>query len=303
MSRRSSKSALQAKTLAKSFRVDRPKHFRLEDVDPSHTCGLDIDKDEAKSILARDIEVMKELQERLYAEHRWAVLIILQGMDAAGKDSTIKHIMSGINPQGVAVHSFKAPSAEELGHDFLWRNVVRLPERGRIGIFNRSYYEEVLAVRVHADLLAAEELPPTLVGKRIWHERYEDIVAFERHLLRNGTVILKFHLRISPHEQKRRLLARLDEPSKHWKFSPRDIAERSLWPQYMQAYQDMIRHTSTGDAPWYVVPADHKWFAQLAVAATVVHALERLDPQFPSLDEARLAEMKAARKALREEKG
>ncbi len=288
--------------IAKRLRVDKPKQFRLADYDPADTLGLGIDKDEGKGILARDIDRLAELQDRFYPQHRWALLIVLQGMDAAGKDSAVKHVMSGVNPQGVEVHSFGPPSSEELAHDFLWRAVTRLPERGRIGIFNRSHYEEVLAVRVRPELLAAEHLPPRLVGKHVWRERFEDIVAFERHLVRNGTVILKFHLRLSLEEQKKRFLARLDDPSKNWKFSAGDIQDRALWPRYMDAYEDMIRHTSTAAAPWHVVPADHKWFARLAIAATIVDTLERLDLHYPEVDAAQRRAMQATRQALLDEK-
>jgi PPK2 family polyphosphate:nucleotide phosphotransferase len=284
--------------LAKRLRVEHPKHFRLKHCDPADTCGLEIDKEEANDILTRDIGALQELQERLYAENRWALLVILQGMDAAGKDSTIKHVLSGVNPQGCDVHAFRAPSAEDLDHDYLWRSNVRLPARGRIGIFNRSYYEEVLAVRVHANLLAAQHLPGDLVGKHIWRERCEDIVAFERYLARNGIAVLKLHLRISQDEQRRRLLARLDEPAKRWKFSLNDVAERKLWPRYMQAYEDMIRHTSSAHAPWYVIPADHKPFAHLAVAATMVHTLDRLGLEYPKVGRKQLHEMQAVRRAL-----
>ena len=226
------------------------------------------------------------------------MLAIFQAMDAGGKDSVIKHVMTGVNPQGCEVHPFKAPSAEELDYDFLWRAATRLPRRGRIGIFNRSYYEEVLAVRVRRELLARERLPAGLVTPRIWNERFEDIRSFERHLVRNGTVVLKFHLRISKQEQKRRFLERLDHPAKRWKFSMEDVADRKLWGRYMAAYEDMIRNTSTPEAPWYVVPADHKWFARLVVAAAMVQALERLDPAYPRVSRAQLKEMRRIRKAL-----
>ena len=293
---------MKSAKLIKPFRIDKPKHFRLADHDPADTRGLEIDKHQAKSMLADDIERLTELQEMLYAQERWAALAIFQAMDAAGKDSAIKHVMTGINPQGCEVHAFRAPSAEELEHDFLWRAVLRLPRRGRIGIFNRSYYEEVLAVRVHRDLLEREKLQPELIGSRIWKQRFEGIRAFEQHLVRNGTVILKFHLRISKEEQKRRFLARLQTPSKRWKFSMEDVNDRKLWDRYMDAYEDMIRHTSTPEAPWHVVPADNKWFARLVVAAALVEAMERLDLRFPRVGKRQLEEMRRIRKALEAQK-
>jgi PPK2 family polyphosphate:nucleotide phosphotransferase len=293
---------MKAEKLIAHLRVDHPKRFRLADVDPADSFGLDIEKDEARTMLAEGTQRLAELQERLYAQDRWALLVILQGIDTAGKDGVIEHVMSGVNPQGCQIHSFKAPSEEELDHDFLWRNITRLPERGRIGIFNRSYYEEVLVVRVHPEILAGQKLPAELVGKKIWQHRFKDIRAFERYLTRNGIAILKFHLRISKEEQRRRLLARLDEPAKRWKFSMHDVAERKLWDKYMAAYEDMIRHTSTPEAPWYVVPTDHKWFAHLAIAATIVERLERLNLQYPKVEGAALAEMRKVRKALMAER-
>ena len=293
---------MNAEELIAHLRVDHPKRFRLADVDPADSFGLDIEKDEARTMLAEGVKRLADLQERLYAQDRWALLVILQGVDTSGKDGVIEHVMSGVNPQGCQIHSFKAPSEEELDHDFLWRNVTRLPERGRIGIFNRSYYEEVLVVRVHPEILAGEKLPPELVTRDIWQHRFKDIRAFERYLSRNGIVILKFHLRISKEEQRRRLLARLDEPAKRWKFSMRDVAERKLWDKYMAAYEDMIRHTSIPEAPWHVVPTDHKWFAHLAIAATIVERLERLDLQFPKVEGPALAEMRKVRKALMAER-
>jgi PPK2 family polyphosphate:nucleotide phosphotransferase len=280
------------------FRVDKPQRFKLSKHDPGDTAGLDIDKKEAKDFLADGIAKLSDLQERLYAQDRWSVLVIFQAMDAAGKDSVIKHVMSGVNPQGCAVHSFKKPSEEELDHDFLWRSSRCLPERGRIGIFNRSYYEEVLVVRVHKDALAGEKLPPELVGKDIWKHRFKDIRAYERYLARNGVLILKFHLRLSKDEQKKRFLERIDMPSKNWKFSMADLTERALWDKYMAAYEDMIRQTSTPHAYWYVIPADNKWFSRMAVAAVLVDALEQLDLKFPSLSGDALRELKRARKAL-----
>ena len=288
--------------LIKRFRIDKAGKFRLAGFDPADTCGLDIEKDEAKDLLAAGVKRLGELQERLYAQDRWAVLAIFQAMDAAGKDGAIEHVMSGINPQGVQVFSFKAPTAHELDHDFMWRTTMNLPERGRIGIFNRSYYEEVLVVRVHKELLARQKLPPALVSKHIWNERFQDIRAFERYLARNGTLILKFFLHVSKDEQRRRFLARIDDPAKRWKFSMGDVAERKLWDKYMDAYQDMIRHTSAVHAPWYVIPADNKWFARLAVAGALVDAIERLDLHFPKVEGAALQDLMKARKALLAEK-
>jgi PPK2 family polyphosphate:nucleotide phosphotransferase len=283
------------------YRVDKPDRFRLADFDTADTAGLNLDKDEVKALLAEDAERLGELQERLYAEDKWAVLVVLQGMDTAGKDGVIKHVMAGVNPQGCIVHSFKAPSAEEIDHDFLWRSAVRLPERGRIGIFNRSHYEEVLVVRVHPDLLARQKRPPSLGGKDIWKQRFKSIRAFERHLARNGTIVLKFFLHISPEEQRQRLLARLDEPAKRWKFSAGDIAERKQWDKYMSAYEDAIRATSRDDAPWFIVPADSKPFARLVVARAIVDALSRLDLEFPQVGGGELKEMQKIKMALLEE--
>jgi PPK2 family polyphosphate:nucleotide phosphotransferase len=288
--------------LIKRFRIDKPDKFRLAEIDPADVCGLEIEKDEAKNLLADGVKRLGELQERLYAQDRWAVLAIFQAMDAAGKDGAIKYVMSGINPQGVQVFSFKAPTPHELDHDFMWRTTINLPERGRIGIFNRSYYEEVLVVRVHKELLARQKLPPQLVTKDIWNERFQDIRAFERYLARNGTLILKFFLHVSKKEQRQRFLDRIEDPGKRWKFSMGDVAERNLWDQYMDAYQDMIRNTSADHAPWYVVPADNKWFARLVVAGAMVDALERLDLHFPKVESAALAELMKARKALLAEK-
>jgi PPK2 family polyphosphate:nucleotide phosphotransferase len=284
--------------LIKRFRIDKPDKFRLAEFDPADTAGLQVDKDEAKQMLAEGVKRLGELQERLYAQDRWAVLAIFQAMDAAGKDGAIKHVMSGINPQGVQVFSFKAPTSHELDHDFMWRCAINLPERGRIGIFNRSHYEEVLVVRVHKELLARQKLPPELVTKDLWQERFQDIRAFERYLARNGTLILKFFLHVSKDEQRKRFLERIEEPGKRWKFSMGDVAERKLWDKYMDAYQDMIRHTSADHAPWYVVPADNKWFARLVVAGALVDAIERLDLHFPKVEGAALAELMKARKAL-----
>ncbi len=293
---------MKLERIATRFRVDKPRKFRLKDHDPAECCGLTIDKTEARTLLAEGIARLSELQERLYASNRWSVLIVLQAMDAAGKDSLIKHVMSGLNPQGVEVTSFKQPSAEELDHDFLWRINRRLPQRGRIGIFNRSHYEEVLAVRVHPELLARQGLPRELDGKKIWQHRFDDIREFERHLARNGTLILKFFLNVSQDEQRKRFLERIAEPAKRWKFSLGDVAERRLWPKYMDAYEDVIRETSLDVAPWYVVPADNKWFTRMVVAAALVDALDRLKLEYPKVEGAALNELQQVRKALEAEK-
>ncbi len=282
----------------KRLRIDHPTRFRLESFDCADTCGLDLDKDDAKAMLADDIARLAELQRRLYADGHWALLIVLQGMDASGKDGVIGHVMTGLNPQGCSVHPFKAPSEDELAHDFLWRAAVRVPERGRIGIFNRSHYEEVLVVRVHPEFLARQKLPATLVGKDLWQERYESIRAFEQHLACNGIAVIKFFLHVSWKEQRQRLLERLDEPAKRWKFSVNDIAERKLWAKYMAAYQDMVRATSRPAAPWYVVPADHKWFARLVVARAMIDTLQKLDLQYPRIQGAALKELRKVRTAL-----
>jgi PPK2 family polyphosphate:nucleotide phosphotransferase len=289
---------MKAAKLIKPYRIDDPDRFKVAAFDPADTGGLDLDKDEAKAMLADDVKRLAELQKRLYADGRWALLVVLQGMDAAGKDGVIAHVMSGLNPQGCEVRSFKAPSEEELAHSFLWRTAIRLPERRRIGIFNRSHYEEVLVVRVHPEMLARQKLPRKLVGKDIWEQRFKDIRAFERHLARNGVAVLKFFLHISREEQRQRLLARLDEPAKRWKFSMGDVAERKLWDKYMDAYQDMIRATSRKEAPWYVVPADHKPFARLVVAAAMIETLESLDLEFPKIEGAALKELQQVRAAL-----
>jgi len=284
--------------ITKLFRITDGWQFRLTGIDPSDTCGVDIEKNEAKALLAKGAKLLGELQERLYAEHQWAILVVLQGLDAAGKDSVIKHVMSEVNPQGCDVHSFKAPSPLELDHDFLWRASLALPQRGHIGIFNRSYYEEVLVVRVHPELLDHQGLPPTRISKHIWQERYEDINAFELHLARNGIVAMKFLLHVSREEQRKRLLERLDDPAKQWKFNAADVGESKLWDQYMGAYEEMVRGTATETAPWHVVPADHKWFSRLVVAAAIVERLETIDPKFPKLDEAELRDIAALRAAL-----
>jgi PPK2 family polyphosphate:nucleotide phosphotransferase len=284
--------------LGARYAVPAGESFRLRDCDPADTAGLGYEKHLAEKLLRKGIARLAELQDRLYAQDRWSLLLVLQAMDAAGKDGTIKHVMSGVNPQGVQVHSFKAPSAEELDHDFLWRAARCLPERGRIGIFNRSHYEEVLVVRVHPDLLAAEKLPPERATKNIWKERYESINAFERHLALNGTLVRKFFLNVSRREQKRRLLARLDDPDKNWKFSEQDVAERRLWKAYMRAYQETIAATSTKWAPWHVVPADNKWFTRLVVAETIVQALEDLDLSYPEVDARKRRELARVRRAI-----
>jgi PPK2 family polyphosphate:nucleotide phosphotransferase len=283
--------------LADDFRVNHGKSFRLKDYDPADTRGLDL-KDQAEKLLEESKQLMQDRQEKLYAQNEWAVLLIFQAMDAAGKDGVIKHVMSGLNPQGCQVYSFKQPSAEELNHDFLWRTNRCLPERGRIGIFNRSYYEEVLVVRVHPEFLVNEHLPPQLVTKKIWKERFEDISNLESYLTRNGTVVRKFFLNVSKEEQRRRFLNRLEEPEKNWKFSEADVHERQHWDAYMEAYEDMICHTSAPHAPWYVVPADHKWFTHLTVGAVVLETLESLKLDFPKVSKTRQKELSAARAAL-----
>jgi PPK2 family polyphosphate:nucleotide phosphotransferase len=285
------------------YRVTKGKGFRLKDIDPGDTRKLKSgQKDEAKEVLAQGVEWLAEEQDKLYAQDRWSVLLVFQAMDAAGKDGTIKHVMSGVNPQGCQVYSFKAPSPEEIDHDFLWRTTKCLPERGRIGIFNRSYYEEVLVVRVHQAILARQKLPPELVTKRIWDERLEDIAAFERYLARNGTVILKFFLHVSRKAQKERFMERLDQPEKNWKFAAADVHERRYWDDYMEAYEDAIRATAAKHAPWYVVPADNKWFTRLIVAAAIVETLEKLDLEYPKIDAATKKELAAARAGLLKEK-
>ncbi len=289
---------MDGKKMLERYRVSRPEKFQLSDIDPNDTFGLDLPKKEAKEQLEDTVKDISKLQEMLYAQDRWSVLVILQAMDAAGKDSVLQHVMSGINPQGCQVHSFKAPTSTELEHDFLWRTTVALPERGRIGVFNRSYYEEVLVVRVHPEILQKQRLPQELIGKDIWQERFDDIRAFEKHMSRNGTVVLKFFLHVSKDEQKKRFLDRIDEPDKQWKFNAGDIEERKLWDKYISAYEDMIRNTSFPHAPWYVLPADHKWFTRLAVVAALIATLEKLDLAFPVLGDAAKAQLKGAREAL-----
>jgi PPK2 family polyphosphate:nucleotide phosphotransferase len=283
--------------LANSFRIESGKHFRLKHFNPADT-GHSKSKEHAAQALQEGIVRTAELQDKLYAQDRWALLLIFQAMDAAGKDGIIKHVMSGVNPQGCQVYSFKAPSDLELQHDFLWRTTRDLPERGHIGIFNRSYYEEVLVVRVHPEILKGQKVPLTLVGKNIWGERFEDIRCFERHMARSGTVIRKFFLNVSKKEQKKRFLARLDEPQKNWKFSAADIKERACWDDYQKAYEDMIANTATEHAPWYVVPADNKWFTRLVVSAVILETLESLDLCYPKVDDAKLKELEAAKKVL-----
>jgi PPK2 family polyphosphate:nucleotide phosphotransferase len=285
---------------SKPYRVDDGRKFRLKDFDPADSSGLKSKKLAAKE-LPRGIERLIELQDKLYAQDRWAILLILQAMDAAGKDGVISHVMSGVNPQGCQVHSFKQPSVEELNHDFMWRAAKSIPERGQIGIFNRSYYEEVLVVRVHKELLERERVPPSLVTKKIWNERFAHINAYEHYLSRNGVVIRKFFLNVSKEEQKKRFLSRLDEPTKNWKFSAADIAEREHWSDYMTAYEEMIQNTATPHAPWFIVPADKKWYTRLVVAAAVVQALEELNLRYPVLAPAKRKELKAARAALEHE--
>ncbi|HLH06961.1 MAG TPA: polyphosphate kinase 2 family protein [Terriglobales bacterium] len=293
-----SKTHPQVKDLAKRYRVEKGKNFRLKDYDPGDTAGFKSEKADAPELLQHNVEMMARLQDKLYAENRWGVLLIFQAMDAAGKDGTIKHVMSGLNPQGVQVYSFKSPSAEELDHDYLWRTSKCLPERGRIGIFNRSYYEEVLVVRVHHELLNAEKLPERLVGKKIWEQRYEDINNFEKYLSNNGMVVRKFFLNLSKREQKRRFLSRLDDADKNWKFSTSDIKERGFWKDYQNAYEEMIQNTATDCAPWYVVPADNKWFTRLAVGAIVVQTLKEIDPAYPRMDKAKMDDLKKAKELL-----
>jgi PPK2 family polyphosphate:nucleotide phosphotransferase len=288
-----------SKPFAEPFCVTDGKSFRLKQVDPGDTLDLKSeDKPRAKEALAVGVQALAELQDMLYAQDRWAVLFIFQALDAAGKDGAIKHVMSGINPQGCQVFSFKSPSAEELDHDFMWRCLKELPERGRIGIFNRSYYEETTAVRIHPEFLAAQKLPAAVVGKNIWDERFRDIRNFEEYLSCNGVVVRKFFLHLSKGEQKKRFLARLDDPAKNWKFSTNDAKERKFWDDYMKAYEDTIRNTATKYAPWYVIPADNKWFTRVAVASAVIQTLASLDLAYPRVSKDKLAELEAARQAL-----
>jgi len=289
----------KAGAFAKPFKVTDGDGFRLKDFDPADTLDFGSeDKPRSKELLALGVEALADLQDRLYAQDRWAVLLVFQAMDAAGKDGTIKHVMSGINPQGCSVVSFKSPSAEDLDHDYLWRCMKNLPERGRIGIFNRSYYEETLAVRVHPEFLASQKLPSEVVTKHIWKERFQDIRSFERYLTRNGVVIRKFFLNVSKKEQRRRFLERVDEPKKNWKFSANDAKERAFWDDYMAAYEDTIRHTASKEAPWYVVPADNKWFTRVVVAAAVIDTLASLGLRYPKVTKAKLRELAAAKRGL-----
>ncbi|WP_439369906.1 polyphosphate kinase 2 family protein [Bradyrhizobium sp. DASA03120] len=300
MSKKPSKSlAQELDRYITPFRYDGSGKFHLKD-HKTNEKG-DLDKENAQAILDANKKQLIEFQEKLYAQDRWSLLIVFQAMDAAGKDSAIKAIFEGINPQGCEVRAFKAPGSKELDHDFLWRHVIALPERGHIGIFNRSHYEECLVTRVHPEILAKEKLPPKLVTKNIWKERFEDISAFERYLCRNGTVVLKFFLNVSKDEQRERFLDRLEDPAKQWKFSMDDIKERALWPRYQAVYQDIVRHTSTPQAPWYVVPADHKWFARVVIGSVINAALEKLDLRFPRADKASLEEFEQVRKALEKE--
>lgn len=290
--------AKRVETILDGFRVTSGKGFRLKDCDPGDTGGMDLEKDHAAQLLKDGVERLSQLQDMLYAQDRWSVLCLFQAMDAAGKDGAIKHVFSGVNPQGCQVHSFKVPSGMELDHDFLWRHSTALPERGRIGIHNRSWYEEVLVVRVHPEYLAGQKLPLSLTGKRIWDDRLEDIAAYERYLARQGTVVLKFFLNVSKAEQKKRFLSRIEEPEKNWKFSASDVAERAHWDAYMDAYQDAIRGTAAKHAPWFVVPADTKWFTRLVVVAAIVEALERLGLHYPKVTKDQKAALEAARKSL-----
>jgi PPK2 family polyphosphate:nucleotide phosphotransferase len=289
-----------ARELAKPFRITKGKDFRLKDIDPDDTLDFtkEEDKPRSKEALARGVTALAELQDKLYAQDKWAVLLIFQAMDAAGKDGAIKHVMSGVNPQGCQVYSFKSPSTEDLDHDYLWRCMKCLPNRGHIGIFNRSYYEEVLVVRVHPEFMAKQKLPPELVGKNIWQERFEDIRNFEQYLARNGVVVQKIFLHVSKKEQKQRFLDRIEDPLKNWKFSSNDANERDYWDDYMAAYEEMIQETATKHAPWYVVPADNKWFTRVVVASAVIEALASLDLAYPEVDESKLKELAAAKKKL-----
>ncbi len=288
---------MNRKHLATRYRITDGKDFRLKDYSPDDTWKLK-SKEDAHKWLEEGLARLSDLQDRLYAQNQWSLLLVFQAMDAAGKDSTIKHVMSGTNPQGCQVYSFKVPSEEELNHNFLWRTAKVTPERGRIGIFNRSYYEETLVVRVHPELLAHEKLPSRLITKNIWEERFEDIAAFEQHLARSGVVIRKFYLNVSKEEQRRRFLSRLEEPAKNWKFSTGDLQERAHWDEYMKAYQQVVRHTATEHAPWYIVPADHKWFTRLVVAEVILETLESLDLHYPKVDKAKRKELAAVRLAL-----
>lgn len=292
-------SAKQLKSYVDPFRVDGSQEFHLKSHKPAEKGGLD--KDSARELVDANRGRLRELQEKLYAQDLWSVLLIFQGMDAAGKDSAIENVMSGINPQGCQVFSFKQPSTKELDHDFMWRTSKSAPERGRIGIFNRSYYEELLVVRVHPEILAKQRIPPELVTKNIWRERFEDIAAYEKYLARNGTLVLKFFLNVSKEEQRQRFLDRLDQPAKNWKFDMGDVTERKLWDKYQAAYQDLIHHTSAKHAPWIVVPADHKWFARVVISSAIVSAMDKLDLKFPEVDKSDAGELKKVKAALEAE--
>jgi len=289
----------RAKKIAKPFRITDGKQFKLKHIDTKDTLGFKSeDKPKAQEALKNGIELLTELQDKLYAQDRYSILLIFQAMDAAGKDGAIKHVMSGINPQGCQVFSFKAPTSEDLDHDFMWRCIKHLPERGRIGIFNRSYYEETLVVRVHKEILEKQKLPEKLVTKHIWDQRFQDIRNFEKYLTRNGIVVRKFFLHVSEEEQKKRFLERIDNPEKNWKFSSADTKERGFWKEYMNAYEDMIRNTATKDSPWYVVPADNKWFTRLIVAAALIDSLASLDLHYPEVGDEKLKELTQAKKTL-----
>lgn len=292
-----------SRKLCRPYRITNGKKFRLKDIDPGDTGDLKAqDKSRAKEALQNGVQALQELQDVLYAQDRWSILLIFQAMDAAGKDGAIKHVMSGVNPQGCQVSSFKGPTSVDLDHDYLWRCVIHLPERGRIGIFNRSYYEETLVVRVHPEFLAAQKLPKECVTKHIWEDRFQDIRAFERYLHRNGTVVVKFFLHVSKREQQKRFLERIDNADKNWKFSINDAKERGFWNDYMDAYEETIQETATGNSPWYVVPANNKWFTRLIVAAAVIDALASLDLQYPKVSEAKRKELAETKKALLESK-
>ena len=289
----------RARKLAKPFRVSNGKNFRLKNINPADTLHFKSeDKPKAKEALKWGIDILSELQDKLYAQDRWAILLIFQAMDAAGKDGAIKHVLSGINPQGCQVFSFKAPTNEDLDHDFMWRCLNRLPERGRIGIFNRSYYEETLIVRVHQEILEKQKIPDNLISKHIWDERFQDIKNIEKYLSRNGVIIRKFFLHVSEEEQRKRFLERIDNPDKNWKFSSADSEERSYWKDYMRAYEEMIRNTSTKNSPWYVIPADNKWFTRLVVAAAIIESLASLDLHYPEINSEKLEELSEAKKSL-----
>ena len=291
----------EAAEISEPFRITKGEKFCLKDYHPADTGGLK-DKEKALKSLQRGVELLSHFQEKLYAQDRWAMLMIFQAMDAAGKDGAIKHVMSGINPQGCSVTSFKAPSSEELDHDYMWRAHKAIPERGKIGLFNRSYYEEVLVVRVHDEILRAQHLPKELMGKNIWANRYQDINNFEKYLAHNGVIVLKFFLHLSKAEQKKRFLERLEMPEKNWKFSLADVKERSCWKDYQKTYEEMIQNTASKHAPWYVIPADNKWFTRLAVASAAIEALNSLDLQFPEVDQGKKKELQKVRETLVQDK-